>query len=75
MKLVGPAPDELDTKAVKIVRWYDPSMRLWIVYPQNAAGDQIGEAQFPYGSAYSLQVAKDLAKDAGLPFTAITKDL
>ena len=75
MRLIGPAPAELDVTAVDIVRWYDPSMKLWIVYPRNAAGDQIGEAQFPYGATYSLQVARDLARDNGLPNSVITKAL
>ena len=49
---------EIDTAITEVRYWYDRSLRLWIVTDHNKAGDQIGEADYPYGKRYAIEVAR-----------------
>lgn len=70
MRIIGHIHTEQDVKVTHVDYNYDRSMRLWIVTAHNAAGDQVGEALFPYGAAYAKQEAFDLAARHDLPKTA-----
>lgn len=37
---------DFDTTVDKVDAWWDPSLRLWVCQWLNAAGDQLGAAQY-----------------------------
>lgn len=73
MRIPGYVPTEPDEKVVSIHTSYDTSMRLWIVTAHNAAGSQIGDAQFPAGKKWMTEEARAMAERHGLPRTAIKR--
>jgi hypothetical protein len=38
----------IDRVPARVERFYDRSLRLWTCYPVNAAGDQLGDAEYQH---------------------------
>ena len=49
---------EADNKAVAIEMWYDPHIRLWVLYPVDKEGNQLEDATFVCGKKEALKVKK-----------------
>ena len=56
-------PTEPDTKAVKIECWWDRFRRNWVLYPVNAAGDQLEEARYAFNRAEAQDLKKRMEQE------------
>lgn len=72
-RIIGFTPSEQDDKVTAVHYSYDRSIRLWIVTAHNAAGTQVGDAEFPYGADYAKTVARRMAATHALPVTAAVR--
>lgn len=70
-RIIGYVPTEQDDKVASVHYSYDRSLRLWIVTAHNAAGTQVGDAEFPYGAEYAKSVARNMGATHAAPVIRI----
>ena len=55
-----------DAIPVAVEMWYDRSRRHWVVYPVDADGNQLKEAEYGFGKAEAMEIKKDLELAFGI---------
>lgn len=53
--------------AIMVRKWYDRSLRLWTVWAEDAAGNQIGETEYATRSDLSAVVGRRVAEIGEAP--------
>jgi hypothetical protein len=62
MRIIGFENIEFDETVARVDAWYDRSLRLWTCLWLNAAGDQLGVAQYANRKAEKDQLVKAMER-------------
>lgn len=60
IKVTGYEMHEEDHTPVKADMFYDPHYRHWVIYPVDAAGNQLAEARYGFGKKEALSIKAEI---------------
>lgn len=66
MRIVGFEWKEEEPKAAAIDMWYDRHRREWVLYPIDAAGNQLAGATYGFGKPEALRIKAELEAEYGI---------
>lgn len=63
IKITGWEMHEEDHEPVGAEMFYDPHFRHWVIYPVDAAGNQLCEARYGFGKKEATEIKKEIESE------------